>query len=305
MPCPAQGSRSSLSYIKQTSFGVTPSTPTLATLPINSHSLDLTKGALEGNQIQSDRMPRVFRHGNKQTGGSIEADLCKGDFDELLEAALLSTFSTNVLKVGTTPSYFAMEDTAADITQFRQFDGTTVTGMSLSIAPEQMVQVVFNTIGKNMVQAQSTISTGGGPTASTGNDPFDSYSGTISDGGVSSSDITALEIDVQNNFNPNFVIGSDVPECLSYGRSNVTGTVTVHYVDETFIDKFLDEVESSLSVTVNDPTGTNPYTILLPRVKYNGAAVPLADESARLITLPFVSLYDSSTSTNIQITRTA
>ena len=71
----AQGSRSSLAYIAETTFGTTPSTPTFANLPINSHSLDLTKDRVEGNEIQADRMSRVDRHGNKQAGGSIEVDL--------------------------------------------------------------------------------------------------------------------------------------------------------------------------------------------------------------------------------------
>lgn len=301
----SQGSRSSFSYIKQTSFGVTPSTPTLAYLPINSHSLDFTKGALEGNQIQSDRMTRVFRHGNGQVGGSIEADLCKGDFDELLESAFLSTFSTNVLKVGTTPSFFLGQDEAADITQFRQFSGLTVSGLTVSIAPEQMIATTFEMVGKDLNQAQTTASTGGTPTASTGNDPFDSYSGTISEGGSGINVVTSIEINLANNFNPAFVIGSNAPIDLLYGRANVTGTMTVHYQDETFINKFLNETESTIEVSVDDPTGLNPYTFLLPRVKYNGAEVPLANEEARLITLPFVALYDSVEATNIKLTRTA
>ena len=113
----AQGSRSSLSYIAETSFGTTPASPTFAYLPFNTHSIDLTKDRVEGNEIQSDRMTRVDRHGNKQAGGSIETDLRKADFDELFESAFFSTFSTDVLKVGTTPKYFTMEDEAADISQ--------------------------------------------------------------------------------------------------------------------------------------------------------------------------------------------
>ena len=111
----AQGSRSSLAYIAETSFGTTPSTPTFANLPINSHSLDLTKDRVEGNEIQADRMTRVDRHGNKQAGGSIEVDLRKGDYDELLESAFFNSYATDVLKVGTTPKFFTMEDAANDI----------------------------------------------------------------------------------------------------------------------------------------------------------------------------------------------
>jgi len=65
----AQGSRTSLAYIAENTFGTTPASPTFANLPINTHSLDLTKDRVEGNEIQADRMPRVDRHGNKQAGG--------------------------------------------------------------------------------------------------------------------------------------------------------------------------------------------------------------------------------------------
>src|SRR6056297_3645632 len=126
-------------------------------------------------------MPRVDRHGNKSAGGSLEVDLRKGDFDEFFESAFLNTFSTDTLKVGTAPKYFTMEDAANDISQFRLFTGMSVSTMNVSIAPNQMVTATFDMVGKTMVQAQTTASEAA-PTASTGNAPFDSYSGTISDG---------------------------------------------------------------------------------------------------------------------------
>ena len=152
----AQGSRSSLAYIAESTFGTTPATPTLANLPINSHSLDLTKDRVEGNEIQADRMPRVDRHGNRQAGGSIEVDLRKGDFDSLFESAFLNTFSTNVLKVGTTPKFFSMEDRAVDISQYRLFKGLAVSTMSVSIAPNQMVTGTFEMVGKDMTQSATS-----------------------------------------------------------------------------------------------------------------------------------------------------
>ena len=299
----SQGSRSSLSYIAETAFGTTPSTPTFAYLPINTHSLDLTKDRVEGNEIQADRMPRVDRHGNRQAGGSIEVDLRADSFDDMFESAFLNGFSTNVLKIGTTPKFFTMEDAAQDISQYRLFTGLSASSVNVSIAPNQMVTATFDMVGKGMTQNATTGSTGGAPTASLGNAPFDSYSGTIEDGGSAIGIVTSIDFSLTNSFAPTFVIGSDVAQSLEYGRAVVEGTITVYYEDAALINKFLNETESSLSVSVNDPTGLNAYTFDFPRVKYNGASVPLQNPQSRLITLPFVSLYDSVEGTNLKLTR--
>jgi hypothetical protein len=298
----AQGSRSSLSYIAEATFGTTPATPQFVNLPINSHSLDLTKDRVEGNEIQADRMPRVDRHGNKQAGGSIEVDLRKLDFDELIESAFLSSFSTNVLKVGTAPKYLSIEDAANDISQFRLFTGMSASSMSVSIAPNQMVTANFDMVGKSMAQAATTASDAT-PTAPSTNVPFDSYSGVISDGGSGIAIVTSLDFSLTNSFAPTFVIGSDSAAQLEFGRAVVEGTMTIYYEDETIINKFLNETESTLEVSVDDPTGTNSYTFLFPRVKYNGAAVPLSGSTSRLITVPFVALYDATEATNLKLTK--
>jgi len=301
----AQGSRSSLAYIAETAFGTTPASPTFAKLPFNTHSIDLSKDRVEGNEIQSDRMTRVDRHGNKQAGGSVEVDLRKADFDEFIESAFFSSFSTDVVKVGTTPKYFTIEDAAEDISQFRTFTGMAVSGMSVSIAPNQMVSTTFDMVGKDMTQAATTASTGGTPTAASSNQPFDSYSGTISDGGSSISIVTSIDFSIQNSLAPTFVVGSDAAQSLEYGRAVVEGTMTVYYEDATLINKFLNETESTIEVSVDDPTGANSYTFLFPRVKYNGASVPVQNPQSRLITMPFVGLYDATEATNIKLTRTS
>ena len=145
----AQGSRSSLSYIVESTFGTTPA-GNFTNLPFTTHSLNLTKDRVAGNDIQADRMPRVDRHGNRQVSGDIVADLRDADYDELLEAAMLNTFSTDVLKVGTTPKYFSIEDYAADIDQARLFTGMTVNTLGVSLAPNQMVTGTFGLVGKDM-----------------------------------------------------------------------------------------------------------------------------------------------------------
>jgi hypothetical protein len=154
-----------------------------------------------------------------------------------------------------------------------------------------------------MTQAATTASTGGAPTASSTNAPFDSYSGTIEDGGSGLAIVTSLDFSLTNSFAPTFVIGSDSAQQLEFGRAIVEGTMTVYYEDATLINKFLNETESSLSVSVDDPTGASSYTFDFPRVKYNGAAVPVQNPASRLITIPFVSLFDTAEGTNLKLTR--
>jgi hypothetical protein len=66
-------------------------------------------------------------------------------------------------------------------------------------------------------------------------------------------------------------------------------------------NKFLNETESALSVTLDGPAGD--LTILLPRIKYSGGEVPVTGEGPVVLDMPFQALRDATAATNIQITR--
>ena len=304
MPTFAQGSRSSLSYIVESTFGTTPA-GNFTNLPFSTHSLNLTKDRVQGNDIQADRMPRVDRHGNRQVGGDIVVDLRDGDYDDFLESAMLNAWSTNVLKVGTTPKYFSVEDYASDIDQARLFSGMTVSSMGISLAPNQMVATTFTMVGKDMTigATQKT------QDAASGAAPFDAYSGDLSIGNVgsltASAIVTAVDFTLDNAFAPTFVIGDDTTPTLQYGRATVEGTFSAYFEDAALINRFLNETESALEVSVNDPTGANEYTFLFPRIKINSADVSVGGPESRMVECSFVSLYDSTEATNLKITRPA
>lgn len=302
MTCFAQGSRSSLSYIVESTFGTTPA-GNFTNLPFSTHSLNLTKERVAGNDIQADRMTRVDRHGNRQTGGDIVADLRKGDYDAFLESAMLNTWATDVLKVGTTPKHFSIEDYAADIDQARVFTGCTVSSMAISIAPNQMVATTFSMVGKDMSMG-TTEKTQDAPS---GNSPFDAYSGDLAIGNVgsptTSAIVTGIDFTLNNSFAPTFVVGDDSAPCLEVGRAEIEGTITAYFEDAALINRFLDETETAISVSVDDPTGGNAYTFLFPRVKINSADVGVDGPNSRIINMSFVALYDSTEATNLKITR--
>ncbi len=301
----SQGSRSGLAYIVESTFGVTPTSPAMISIPYTSHTLDLTKERLQGNDLQSDRMPRVDRHGNRNALGDIVVDLRPGDYDDFLESAMFEAFASTldgVLKVGTTPQFLSIEDSADDITQFRQFSGMAVSQMAINIAPNQMAQCTFSMVGKDMVQAQAALDAT--PTAASGNQPFDSYSGSISDGGGEIAIVTGLSFSMQNSLAPTFVVGSASTPQLEFGRAVVEGQVSVYYENAALIDKFLNETETVIQVVLDDPATGSTLTFDFPRAKYNGASVPVSSPQSRIATLPFVSLFDESEATNLKITRT-
>ena len=300
----AQGSRSSLSYIVESTFGTTPA-GNFTNLPFSTHSLNLTKDRVAGNDIQADRMPRVDRHGNRQVSGDIAVDLRDADYDDFLESAMLNTWATNVLKVGVAPKFFSIEDYAADIDQARLFTGMAVSSMGISLAPNQMVTTTFGMVGKDMTigAVQKT------QDAASGAAPFDAYSGDIAIGNVGSSTasgiVTGLDFTLTNSFAPTFVIGDDSAPSLEYGRAEIEGTLTAYFEDAALITRFLDEVESELEVSVDDPTGANAYTFLFPRIKINSADVGVDGPTSRIINMSFVALYDATEGTNLSITRPA
>ena len=300
----AQGSRSSLSYIVESTFGTTPAGD-FTNLPFSTHSLNLTKDRVAGNDIQADRMPRVDRHGNRQVAGDIAVDLRDADYDAFLESAMLNTWATNVLKVGTTPKFFSVEDYAADIDQARLFTGLSVSTMGISLAPNQMVTTTFGMVGKDMTIGATEKT----QVAASGAAPFDAYSGDIAIGNVggaaSVAIVTSLDFTLTNSFAPTFVIGDASAPSLEYGRAEVEGTLTAYFEDASLINRFLNETETEIEVSVDDPTGANSYTFTFPRVKINSADVGVDGPTSRMVSMSFVALYDTTEGTNLKITRPA
>ncbi len=296
----AQGSRSSLSYIVESTFGTTPA-GNFQNLPFSTHSLNMTKERVAGTDIQADRMSRVDRHGNRQVAGEITADLRDTDYDDLLESAMLNTWNANVLKVGTVPKYFSIEDYAADIDQSRLFTGCSVNTLAVSLAPNAMVTGTFGIVGKDMT-ISATEKT---QDAATGAAPFDAYSGDLEIGGSVAAIVTAMDFTLTNGFAPTFVVGDDSAPSLEVGDAVVEGTISAYFEDATLLNRFIDETETSLKVTVGDNEGTpNTMEFFFPRCKINSADVGVDGPTSRIISLTFVALRDEAEDTNLRITRT-
>ena len=296
----SQGSRTRLSILPEVTFGTTPA-GNFTELPFTTHSLNLSKERVTGNDIQSDRMPRVDRHGNRNASGDIVVDLRASNFDSLLESLMFNTWDASPislpdeLKVGTTLKSFSVEDYLTDIDQARLFTGMVVSQASFSMQPNQMVTTTFSLMGKDMAISASEKTVN----AATVNQPFDAYSGDFRignhDGALSAlTAVTSIDFTVNNNLNPTFVIGEATTPQMEYCRCEIEGTITAYIEDATLINRFLNETETAFDVSVNDPSGSNEYKFFFPKVKINSADAPLENPQSRLVTLSFVALYDDA-----------
>lgn len=298
----ATGAQAEIAYIEEVTYGVTPATPELVALPVTGITPEVTKEGFQSGDLRSDRQIADFRHGGKASTLALPFELKHGEFDPLLESACFGAFSTNVLKCGTVAKSFTMEVAYSDISQFHAFTGLLVNSMSLSVSTDATVTGSFNLVGKDMTPGVATIDNLGGYTAVGAKRSFDSFSGSINEGGVPIAIVTAVELNLENGLTPARVVGETTPKQYFDGRSNVTGTLSAYFENATLLDKFLDETPSSLDFTLTDPDG-NTLTFNIPRIVYTGGSAPVSGEQGIVIAMPFQAVYDATEQTNLVITR--
>lgn len=299
----ATGSRHDMAYVVESVFGTTPTTPTFTPIRHTGTTIGLSKDAIESEELRQDRQIANYRHGNKSVAGDVNIELSYGTFDDLLEATLAGTWATDVLIAGTTRRSYTVERHHTDIGKYLRSTGCSFNALSLSVAPNSMVTGSFSVIGKAFSVASTAIS-GSTYSAETTTAPFDSFTGSITEGGSSIAVVTSIDLSIDNGMEALYVVGSDETLLPSIGKSTVTGSITAYFEDATLIDKFIAETASSLSFVLTDQAG-NSYTVDLPNIKYNSGNPEVGGPGAITVTLDFVALYDSSTGSQIEITRAA
>ena len=298
------GSKHTLHYVLETVYGTTPATPVFTPICITGDTLGMTKDAIEAGCLRADRQIKDLRHGNRQIGGDIPTELEYGTFDDMLEAGLMGTWATNVLKAGIVRRSFTFEkyfDLATD--EYHRFTGGEVNTVSISVAPNAMVTMSLGIIGKDMDSANLTSQVAGATYGAVStNSPFDSFTGSINEGGSAIATITQIDFNLENGIEPAFVIGSQTMINPSDGKSRVTGTLTAYFEDSSLYSKFLNETSSSVDFTLTDVGGSS-LTFDMPNIKYSGGNPDVSGEGPITLALEFSALYDNTDLSQIVITR--
>lgn len=300
-------SQSRLSYIAETNYGVTPTTPAFKVLRYTSESLKPDSSFVSSNEIRSDRNVADVTLVGLEASGDVAGEMSYGTYDDFMEAVLGGTWTTNVLKNGVNDRSFTLEKTLKTPTtdNFHRFTGMKVNTMSLSARAREIVTTSFGFMGKGGTSAQAIIA---GATYVAGNtNPVMNSANNLSGvaiTGVTTPQLMDLSLNITNNMRQQPVIGQLNSKGIGSGRCVVTGQATLYFESKDAYELFLADTYADLSFSIGG-TSTLKYTFLLPKLKFTGADVPNTGNDADLmITMPFQAIYNSTQGATIQITRT-
>lgn len=296
----AGGSRARLAYIAEVTYGTTPATPAFKVVNPTKHNIGLEKEGFQSSTIRSDRQINDFRHGVRKVSGDIGIEFRDASFDDLLEAAMMGTWATNVLLAGTTRRSFTFERYFADIARYRRAVGCEVNSFSLECPASGLVTGSFGVIGKDDTGSGTAIASST-YTADPTEIVMDSLSGNITVNGSAIAVITSIKFSLENGIENLPVVGETTRIRGAAGRSNVKGEIGAFYSDDTLLDAFDTEDEVAIVFSLTDGTAT--YTFTFPRVKFTGGKPEVGGEREISLTIPFQALYDDTATTNLKIER--
>lgn len=299
----ASNSQTEIGLVAEVTLGTTPATPALVQQPFSSFSLNPSTAELTDTRKTGSRELSAVVVGNRTFSGTLAGPLSYGNYDSLLEGALMNTWTANVLKVGETLKSFSVEVAQSDINNYLLYKGVVVNGFTIDSPAEGLTNISFDLLALDMVSANTSVDATG-YTAATINDAFKSCGGVITEGGVAIAYVNSVNLTLANNISPLNFWGGCNSNDYSIGNADIQGELSLFFANDTVLKKYLSGAYSSLSFTLEDGAG-NALQFNLPRIKYSGASLEVAEGSGeRLVSLPFRAVKDSTAGTGLVITRT-
>lgn len=301
----ADGSLHSLAICAESTYGTAPTAPTWDNLPLSSFSGGLSFDTLIDDTIRADRNIVDVRNGAKKVQFELPVKPRYGAYDQIIEACLCGTWTGNVLKNGVTYRSFTTERKFADISDkpYIRHLGTEVNKWSLNVKANNFVESSFGFMAQNVVDDASQIASSTYNAAPTSNRAFDSFTGSISEGGSAIGVVSEIAIEMTNNMELRPVVGSPLTLRPSKLLFNVSGTMTTYFNSAALLDKFLGSTSTSVTLVLTDK-GSNSWTISLPSVFYVGDGnADVKGPGPVMQALKFQAVYNASAAATIQITR--
>lgn len=112
----AGGAQIAYYYVPETAYGVTPAAaPAFLPLRLTGFGLQLQANTISTDELRHDRHRATARRGQTSVSGDLTAELSFGSHDDLIAAAMCSTWTTNLIETGSARTSFSILKRNLDI----------------------------------------------------------------------------------------------------------------------------------------------------------------------------------------------
>jgi hypothetical protein len=202
------------------------------------------------------------------------------------------------LTTGTQRRSFTIEQNYPDSDFSELFLGCRVASMSMGLPPTGMATVGFDfqgQDGQNLAAPNAPFFAS--PATETTTGILAGLNGSLLIDGAASAIVTGLDFQVQNNLSSQPVVGSQIVPEIFYGRTVVTGNVSVFLENENFMNVFLNEEEIDIVAQLDAAGSTDFMCVSMSRVKFTGASKTVGPDGGVIVQFPFQSLLRSGSTT--------
>jgi hypothetical protein len=199
------------------------------------------------------------------------------------------------LVYGTTKRSFTLEQSLPDALLFERFSGARIGGMTINAGPQGMTTVDFDVMAMSFLEGTSAAYFTA-PTVETTTGILSGVDGFIRLNGEEQGVVTGLQLNLTDNLSMSPVIGSTFAPDVFYGRSVVTGSVSVYLEDGDLPNAFVNESEIDL-VAVLEASGPNPQEFLsfnFQRIKFTSFSKQIGADGGVVAQFPFQALLKSA-----------
>lgn len=301
----AVGAQTQVSLVAQTAFGTIPATPAFTNIRVTKSSLGPNKFQIASEELRADRARSDIMLAGYAASGNLQGELSYASWDDVIAAALMSSWTTNAIANGVTPSFFAIEERVeqgATDTYIRT-TGCMVDQLTLDLTPRQAVQINATIKARNQSYGEAAIA---GATYAAANTnaiiatPYGVASLTV---GSYTLKVAKLSLQIANNLRDRLVVDSPYSEEFGLGQCLVTGSMDVYFQDKALLEAAMAHANAALSATIGTETNKK-YTISLPRVVFGEPNLSERNVTSDImLTVPFEATYDTTATKVIGITR--
>ncbi|PME16786.1 hypothetical protein BCV44_13365 [Vibrio cyclitrophicus] len=259
----------------------------------STYTPTFTKNEVTDPTVNSNRQDTETRFTTRALSFSLESVLSHEDQDDLLESAMWSEWSATdedgerVISIGSPAvmSSYTFEAEQVDISTQRRFKGLTVNSMTITSPLDGNTTVSYEMLGQEEIKVDTPW---GPPDAYANNQAYTHIGGEIDFAGIDDCIVQSFDMTITNNAAADFCWGESGAHSITEANVEVTGNLTLFYINSVINDMYLDDEEGSLNVILKDEDG-HEFELDFPRIQATGADNPFA-VGQRVVTLPFRAL---------------